>query len=287
MTKSTYQLIDSGAFRKLEQVGPFRIVRQALSAVWDPKLQPAEWKAADAEYLRHSDGGGEWKINNPKIEEPFLIDIDGIRFQVRLTSFGHLGLFAEQRRHWQILEAWVRKQTSTGRAIKVLNLFAYTGGSTLFCARAGAEVAHVDASKGTVRWASENAKASSLGEAKIRWLVDDVKEFVAKDVRRGTKYDAVILDPPSYGKGEKKQIWKIEKDLTPLLWHIRKIMNLDQECLVCLSAHTEGYSPISLRNQLITVFGSGEIEMGEMLIPDQFDRPLPSGAGAIWTKRPK
>lgn len=287
MSNSTYQLIDSGAFRKLEQVGPFRIVRQALSAVWEPKLPASEWNAADAQYDRHSDGGGEWKIKNPKIESPFEIDIDGIKFQVKLTSFGHLGLFAEQKRHWQTLETWVKKQSSAGRAIRVLNLFAYTGGSTLFCARGGAEVAHVDASKGTVRWASENAKASGLTDAKIRWLVDDVKEFVSKDVRRGTKYDAVILDPPSYGKGEKKQIWKIERDLTPLLWQLKKLLNLNQECLVCLSAHTEGYSPMSLRNQLVSVFGPGEIEMGEMLIPDQFDRPLPSGAGAIWTSRAK
>ncbi len=284
---NSYQLIDSGGFRKFEQVGPFRIIRQALSAVWDPKLPHAEWNQADAEFIRGPEGSGEWKIKNKELEKPLQISIDGIQFQIKLTSFGHLGIFPEQRQHWQTLETWTKNQKAKGRPIKVLNLFAYTGGATLFAARAGAEVAHVDASKGTVKWASENAKVSGLGEAKIRWLIDDVKEFVAKDVRRGTKYDVVILDPPSYGKGEKKQIWKIEKDLTTLLWQIRKILNLEQECLVCLSAHTEGYSPISLRNQLFTVFGAGEIEMGEMVIPDQFERPLPSGAGAIIRTAPK
>ncbi len=282
----TYQLIDSGGFRKLEQIGDFRIIRPSASAVWAPHLGSRDWSGVDAEFVRHSDGTGEWRINDRRIEQPFEIEIDEIRFQMKLTSFGHLGIFPEQRRHWALLENWVKDQRRLGQEVRVLNLFAYTGGSTLFTARGGAEVTHVDASKGTVRWAADNAKASGLEENKIRWIVDDVKEFVGREIRRGSRYQAVILDPPSYGKGEKRQVWKIEKDLMPLLEQIKQIMAGPGERLVCLSAHSEGYSPISLRNQLISVFGKGtEVEAAEMVIPDSYDRPLPSGAGAIWRGR--
>lgn len=279
----TYQLIDSGGFRKLEQLGEFKIVRPSASAVWNTHLSTKEWSRVDAEFVRHSDGTGEWKVHDQRIEEPFEIEIDEIRFQMKLTSFGHLGLFPEQKRHWAYLEKWVADQKRHNQEVRVLNLFAYTGGSTLFCARGGAEVTHVDASKGTVRWAADNAKASGLEDKKIRWIVDDVKEFVGREIRRGSRYHAVILDPPSYGKGEKRQVWKIEKDLMPLLEQIKQIMIGEGERLVCLSAHSEGYSPISLRNQLLSVYGKGlEIDAAEMVIPDSFDRPLPSGAGAIW-----
>jgi len=283
MSSSTFRLIDSGGFRKLEQAGPFTIIRPAAAAVWPERSDVSGWREADAEFVRNREGGGEWKIRNAKIKEAFWIEIEEIRFKIKLTSFGHLGIFPEQLRHWLLLEKWMRTQKAAGRASKVLNLFAYTGGSTLFCARGGAEVAHVDASQGTVKWARENAEGSGLAQAPIRWLVDDVKEFVAREIRRGTKYNAVILDPPSYGKGEKRQVWKIEKDLIQLLFDLKKILDPDGETLVCLSAHTEGFTPVSLTNQLTTIFGGGRVEAGEMLIADQFGRPLPSGAGAVWT----
>lgn len=282
---SSYELIDSGDFRKLERVGGFLLIRQALAAVWPTRPGVSEWKKADAEFVRDREGGGEWKIKNPKLKEPFWISVNGVNFQIKLTSFGHLGIFPEQARHWRTLEKWTSERASRGVKTRVLNLFAYTGGSSLFCARSGAEVVHVDASRGTVNWARENAKESGLGEKPIRWLVDDVKEFVARELRRESTYDAVILDPPSYGKGEKKQVWKIEQDLIPLLFDLKKLMTAQGDCLVCLSAHTEGYTPVSLSNQLRTVFGDGDIESGEMLIPDAEMRPLPSGNGAIWTGR--
>lgn len=282
----TYQLLDSGDFRKLEQVGPFRIVRPAASAVWTATLPKSDWLKCDAEFVRNADGSGDWKIKNPRLKDPFLISINGISFLMKLTSFGHLGIFAEQQDNWKALEKWTKTQVAAGRSVKVLNLFAYTGGSTLFCARGGAEVAHVDASKGTVRWATDNAKASNLGDKKIRWLVDDVKEFVARELRRGTQYQAVVLDPPSYGKGEKKQVWKIEKDLMPLLGDIKKLLDPTGESLICLSAHSEGYSPTSLSNQLNRTFGKGNaIESGEMLIVDAQGLALPSGATATWYGR--
>lgn len=282
---NTYKLLDSGSFRKLEQVGPYRISRPAASAVWDRNLSAEEWSRLDAEFVRFSDGSGEWKTKNPEIKNPFLIEIEKAQFQIKLTSFGHLGIFPEQANNWRKFQELVHSRTKKGLKTRVLNLFAYTGGSTMACALAGAEVAHVDASKGTVKWASENAKAAGLEARPIRWLVDDVKEFVARDLRRGAQYEGIILDPPSYGKGEKKQVWKIEDDLMPFLRDLKKLFNSEVGSFVCLSAHSEGYTPVSLKNQLTSVFGiSSQLDCGEMLIADQNGRELPSGASAIWVQ---
>lgn len=284
MAANSYTLLDSGKFRKLEQLGPYRVSRPAASAVWDPALNDSEWKNVDAEFQRFKDGTGEWKIRNEELRQPFAIEIHGITFQMKLTSFGHLGIFPEQLSNWLKLEELTKARVSKTDKVRVLNLFAYTGGSSLFCARGGAEVSHVDASKGTVKWASENAKLSGLDEKPIRWLVDDVKEFVARDLRRDSKYDGIILDPPSYGKGEKKQVWKIETDLLPLLRDLKKLLKDESGCFVCLSAHSEGYTPVSLTNQLVSVFGKGQTSAQEMLVEEKNGRSLPSGAGAILVK---
>jgi 23S rRNA (cytosine1962-C5)-methyltransferase len=281
MSEVGYRLLDSGGFRKLEQVGPFRLVRPAATAVWDPSLPAADWKDVAAEFVRHKDGSGEWRIRDKRAQSPFDIDMQGVRFQIKLTSFGHLGIFPEQLDNWLKFRELVSALKKGGEAVRVLNLFAYTGGSTLFCAEAGAEVAHVDASKGTVKWASENAKLSGLSDRPVRWLVDDVREFVAREVRRDSKYDGIILDPPSYGKGEKKQVWKIEADLMPLLRELKKIFSGRQGSFICLSAHSEAYTPTSLGNQLLKVFGDASTEASEMLINDQSGLPLPSGASAL------
>lgn len=280
---STYQLLDSGKFRKLERIGPYRIARPAASAVWDPQLSASEWLKVDAEFVRFKDGGGEWKTRQSEIKNPFVIQIGPIHFQIKLTSFGHLGIFPEQKSNWEKFGEMVSARTAKGQKTRVLNLFAYTGGSTMACAHAGAEVAHVDASKGTVKWASENARLSGLESKPIRWLVDDVKEFVARDLRRNAQYEGIILDPPSYGKGEKKQVWKIEQDLMPLLRDLKKMLNPEKGSFVCLSAHSEGYTPVSLSNQLSSVFGpSSQLTCEEMLIRDNEGRALPSGASALW-----
>lgn len=282
---NTYRLLDSGNFRKLEQVGPYRLVRPAATAVWGPRLNESEWKDVAAEFVRHRDGTGEWRIKDKRVNEPFAIEVEEIKFLLKLTSFGHLGIFPEQKENWLRFRELVRALKSTEETVRILNLFAYTGGSSLFCALAGAEVAHVDASKGTVKWASENARLSGLAEKPIRWLVDDVKEFVSKEIRRGSQYDGIILDPPSYGKGEKRQVWKIESDLMPLLESLKEIFTGRKGAFICLSAHSEAYTPTSLRNQLRRVFGDQALtEAGEMLIPDSVDFPLPSGASALWIK---
>ncbi|MGE4130011.1 MAG: class I SAM-dependent methyltransferase [Bdellovibrionales bacterium] len=285
MASSEYSLLDTGGFRKLEQVGSFRLIRPAATAVWDPHLSEREWKDVAAEFIRHRDGTGEWRIKDERVKNPFEISIHGVHFLIKLTSFGHLGLFPEQEKNWLRFRELVKGLQSNDGPTRVLNLFAYTGGSTLFCAQAGAEVAHVDASKGTVKWASENAELSGLGDRSIRWLVDDVKEFVSREVRRGSKYDGIILDPPSYGKGEKRQVWKIESDLMPLLQELKKLFSGRKGSFFCLSAHSEAYTPTSLNNQLVRVLGSaGETHAEEMLIFDRSGLPLPSGASALWVQ---
>jgi 23S rRNA (cytosine1962-C5)-methyltransferase len=272
----SYQLLDSGNFEKLEQAGPFRIRRPAPSAVWSPRFSKAEWANVDAHFVREKDNG-EWNIKNQKLKEEWDIEIQGITFHLKLTSFGHLGIFPEQLSNWKKIEEICLNRVRAKKSCKVLNLFAYTGGSTLFCAKAGAEVTHVDASRGSVNWASQNAQLSGLGEAKTRWIVDDVNEFVAREIRRGSKYDGIILDPPSYGRGSKNQIWKIEEHLGPYLLELKKVMSDDFSFLL-LSSHTPGYTPISLRNQLSDLFPKGyDFIAEEMLIAEKAGRDLPSG----------
>ncbi len=280
-----YHLIDSGGFLKLEQVGPFRIVRPAASAVWAPTLPEKEWQKFDAQFMRYENGNGEWKVVNPEIKKPWTIKIDDITFNVKLTGFGHLGLFAEQMKNWRRLREEIAKHVAKGEKPRVLNLFAYTGGSSLFAAAAGAEVVHLDASKSSVAWARENAVSSGLAEKPVRWIIDDVKEFVAKELRRGKQYEGIILDPPSYGRGTKNEVWKIEDDLLPLLRDLKKLFS-DKPMFLLLSSHSPGYTPVSLENQLRQVCGDwgGQYTSSEMVIRDSTDKLLPSGADCLWFK---
>lgn len=280
-----YQLIDSGDFKKLEQVGPYRLVRPSPNAVWSPTLGAKDWVQHDAEFLRYSEGQGEWKIKNSALNNAsWPIDVHGVTFNLKLTSFGHLGIFSEQEKNWLQIEKIIRtrKQKNVGAEFRVLNLFAYTGGSSLFSARGGAEVVHVDASKGSVAWARENAESSSLADKPIRWIIDDVQEFVKKEIRRAKTYQGIILDPPSYGRGQKNQVWKIEEHLVPFLQDLQKIMAPDFAFLL-LSAHSPGYSPVSLENLVRQVTKGGQMESGEMLIHDQNRKPLPSGAYSLFS----
>lgn len=279
--KSNYQLLDSGHFLKLEQVGPYRVVRPSPCAVWEPTLSKKEWEDNDAEFKRFSDGNGEWTVHNPKIKEPWGIDIEGIAFNLKLTGFGHLGIFSEQQKNWLQIREAVGTRVKNKSSIQVLNLFAYTGGATLFAAAAGAEVTHLDASKSSVAWARENAKSSSLEAKPIRWIIDDVQEFVKKEIRREKKYQGIILDPPSYGRGHNSQVWSIEKHLMPLLKDLQKLMANDFAFML-LSAHSPGYTAISLENQLrqacFNVKGAQHYDSGEMFIVDKQGQRLPSGA---------
>jgi 23S rRNA (cytosine1962-C5)-methyltransferase len=292
-----YRLLDSGGFQKLEQVGEFRMVRPAAQAVWRPRLSASEWTKVDAIFTRFSGGDGRWEVRNRKLPESWIMEVPGLgALRIRLTDFGHLGIFPEQHANWQRLAALVeaRKATVAGGELRVLNLFAYTGGSTLAAARGGAHVAHVDASKTSVAWARENAEAAGLSARPIRWLVDDVQKFVAREVRRGIKYHGVILDPPSYGRGPRGEAWKIEEMLPELLDGIRQLL-ADDYVFVLLSGHSGGYTPVALTNLLAGVVdpGAGSFDASEMLVtedgadPSGFRRQLPSGAHCWFIRGPR
>lgn len=287
-----YQLLDSGNFQKLEQIGPHRLVRPAAQAVWRPRLPEREWSQVDAIFSRFSGGDGKWEVRNRRLPETWRLNVatPELELVIRLTDFGHLGIFPEQHANWQRLASLIQTRIASGVVggqFNVLNLFAYTGGSTLASARAGAHVAHVDASKTSVAWARENAEASGLGMAPVRWLVDDVQKFVSREVRRGTKYHGIILDPPSYGRGPKGETWKIEEMLPPLLGELKQCL-ADDYAFVLLSGHSAGYTPLALINMLSDICdpAQGSFDAGEMLVRESGEgRALPSGAACLYVRR--
>jgi len=286
MSPDTYALLDSGNFQKLEQVGPYLLVRPAAQAVWRPRLADAEWQRADAAFSRFSGGDGKWEVRNRKLPEAWTIAMPAVgELVIRLTDFGHLGIFPEQHSNWSRLAELVQERTQRRQETQVLNLFAYTGGSTLACARAGAAVAHLDASKTSVNWGRENAEQAGLKDKPVRWLVDDVQKFVAREVRRASKYHGIILDPPSFGRGPKGETWKIEEMLPPLLADLGQLLAPDFS-FVLLSSHSAGYTPLALTNLLseICPANTGQISSGEMVVLDSAGRALPSGASCLFVK---
>ncbi|GAB6064536.1 class I SAM-dependent methyltransferase [Deferrisoma palaeochoriense] len=277
----TYRLLDTGGERRLEQVGPLRVVRQGLAALWPPRLPAAEWDRADAVHHRSDKGGGRWEWRTGEPRE-FPIEYGGSRFWIRLTDFGHLGLFPEQAENW----AWLRRTLRTmggPEPPKVLNLFAYTGGSSLAASRGGAAVVHVDAARGVVDWARENARLSGVADRPIRWIVDDALKFVRREARRGNRYQGIVLDPPTFGRGPKGQVFKIEEHLFELLEACAAIL-APGPAFVLLSCHTPGFTPTTLANLLEAAIprAADRIERGEMLVTDETGRALPSGTYARW-----
>ena len=280
-----YRLIDSGNFQKLETFGPYRFIRPSPQAVWRPRLPESDWKCADALFKRYSGGDGEWIRNNNGIPDSWPVTIEGLRFNIRMTDFGHTGLFPEQLANWRLLRRTVRAAIGKKREISVLNLFAYTGGSTLACAAEGAKVAHIDASKATVAWARANAETSGLSDKPIRWITEDALKFVRREIRRGSRYQGIILDPPTYGRGNKREVWKIEDRLGELLDELQRLMAPDF-LFMLLTSHSPGHTPTSLRNLLSTSVGKsgGRFDAGEMLIEDKTGTcPLPSGTSCLYT----
>ena len=277
-----YELLDSGSFQKLERFGSVVLSRPCAQAVWQQTLPKADWQKVTATFFR--DGGNQWR-GRDNLPETWAIEVDGTKFQLSSTDFGHLGIFPEQRDQWRrIREVCAEYAKHYNRPARVLNLFAYSGGSTLAAAHAGAEVCHVDASKGMVDWARKNAAINGLEEKPIRWIVDDVTKFLERELRRDRQYDLLILDPPSYGRGAKGEVFKIENDLPPLLSLLGKLMS-PEPLGVLLSCHTPELTPISLHHLLKQQFGrnGGKVEHGEMQLrgaPGVL--PLPSGSFAWW-----
>lgn len=278
-----YALLDSGDGRKLERFGAITLSRPCSQAVWKPALPQPEWARADAAFDRED--GNRWH-NRAALPDRWDATIAGIRFRLSGTDFGHLGVFPEQRAQWDWIRSACGQAATPGTPARVLNLFAYSGGSTLAAALAGAEVCHLDASKGMVQWARENAELNGLADRPIRWIVDDAHKFLAREVRRGRKYDAFILDPPTFGRGNDGELYKIERDLPETLALCRQLMS-GTPLFILLSAHTPGFSPVVLQNVLSqAVPRGGRLDSGEMLLTGAPSvLPTPSGAFARWAAR--
>ncbi len=284
MPACDYELLDSGDGRKLERFGPLVLSRPAAQAVWRPSRPPDVWAAADATFDREQ--GMAWKIRT-RLPDLWTITVEGLRFRLSATDFGHVGLFPEQREMWR----WIRQRMGTARrgpdepTRSLLNLFAYSGGATLAALSAGAEVCHVDASRGMVQWARENAALNDLAGAPARWIVEDVHKYLHREHRRGRRYHAIVLDPPTFGRGASGEVYKIERDLMVTLDLCRAVL-ADDPLFVLLSAHTPGLTPVGLANAVRQTFRDlgGAIECGELLLTGTRDvMPLPSGAWARWT----
>lgn len=277
-TAQTYRLIDSGNGRKLERFGNILISRPSAQAVWQPQLPPAEWNRADAIFTR--EGDSKW-LKQPAGTASWTINVAGITFKIAPTDFGHLGIFPEQARFWEWIQTAIAK---ANRPIKLLNLFAYSGGVTLAAAKAGAEVCHLDASKGMVAWARENSTLSGLEQAPIRWIIDDVNKFLQRELRRGNRYDAIVLDPPSFGRGSRGEVFKIEDDLSTLLKCCRDLLS-NHPLFVLFSCHTPGFTPVAMHHLMtqMMVGSGGQIDTGEMVLTGEDGVfPLPSGTYARW-----
>lgn len=270
-----YQLLDFGDGRKLERFGEVMLDRPAPAAEDFACQRPELWQQAHAHYDRER---SQWLGAGPAT---WTIHHDTLTFQLRRTDFGHVGLFAEQAENWTWIDAQVKKAT---RPVKVLNLFAYTGGSTLAAAAAGAEVVHIDAAQNVVQWARQNAELSGLAQRPVRWIAEDAAKFVQREVRRGNDYDAVILDPPSYGHGPSGQPWKLEVDLLPLLENLA-VLTSARRAFIVLTCHTFGYEAPRLTQLLRSTMGAGEIESGPLALVSSTGRHLPSGHFARWSAK--
>lgn len=283
-TDTGYALLDSGNMQKLERIGPYTLIRPSPQAVWAPHLASSEWNRVDGVYVRSSEGAGAWEWRR-KVNREFVIIYNNLSFQIKLTNFGHMGLFPEQALNWDWLRAKIRTRLrrTSDRNLHVLNLFAYTGGSTLAASQAGAHLTHVDAAKGVVDWARKNAELGALQERPIRWLVDDALKFIKREERRGSTYQGIILDPPSFGRGPQGEVFKIEDDLMPLLEACKAILAEDA-LFVLYSCHTPGFTPLVLQNQLAALVDTrgGKIESDEMTVAESEGRLLPSGAYSRW-----
>ncbi|MCM8814004.1 MAG: class I SAM-dependent methyltransferase [Candidatus Omnitrophica bacterium] len=260
-----YELIDAGAGQRLERWGAWRVVRPDPQILWPAAKSASVWGQAHARYVRSSSGGGHWE-NRGALPERWSIARGPLRFYIRPTDFKHMGLFPEQAANWDWLQEKIR---AAACGVRVLNLFAYTGGATVAAAAAGAQVCHVDAAKGMVAWAKENTRLSGVDSRAVRFIADDVLKFLRREERRGSRYDAVIMDPPSYGRGTQGQAWKIEKMLLPLLEQCRAVLT-PQPLFFLINGYTAGYSPLVLQNLLAATLGthlSGIISCGEVALP--------------------
>ena len=275
-----YELIDCGGGEKLERWGKHVLVRPDPQAIWQTPRNNPLWRRPDARYARASTGGGAWEKKD--VPAQWQVRYQELTFQVKPMNFKHTGLFPEQAANWDFAMEQIRR---AGRPISVLNLFAYTGGATVACAAAGASVCHVDAARGMVSWGRDNARASGLEDAPIRWIVDDCAKFVEREIRRGRRYDAVIMDPPSYGRGPSGEVWKLEDSLWPFVELVAGVLS-DEPLFFLINSYTTGLAPSVLTyilESLITPKYGGRTHSDELGLPvTESGLALPCGATGRW-----
>tara|TARA_A100001015_G_scaffold313906_1_gene422191 strand:+ start:2759 stop:3601 length:843 start_codon:yes stop_codon:yes gene_type:complete len=259
-----YKLIDSGNGEKLERFGKYTLARPCSQAIWPKsKEKQSAWDQADASFNRKQ--GLNW-TGRDRLPKEWTIAINGIQMKVSTTDFGHIGIFPETISLWQMIQEKIQEaQTKSKKPFQFLNLFAYSGGATMAAAQAGAHCCHVDASKGMVQWARDNAQLNQLDSHPIRWIVDDVNKFLTREIRRGRQYDGILLDPPSFGRGRSGELYKIEYALVETLENVKQVFNSERG-FVLLTSHTPGFTPTVLSNLLKKTFLFGNISQGEMLL---------------------
>ena len=276
-----YELLDCSRGERLERWGDYTLVRPDPQALWDTPRKDPRWGRYDARYVRSESGGGHWEKKN--VPERWTVSYGDLRFNLRPMNFKHTGLFPEQAANWDFIRQLI---DHAGRPVSVLNLFAYTGAATLSALKAGAEVCHVDAAKGMVSWARENAARNGLENAPVRWIVDDCAKFAEREIRRGRRYDALIMDPPSYGRGPTGEVWKIEDGLWDFLNLVAGLLS-DKPLFVLISSYTAGLSPSTIRYMAERVFnskGTGHCESQELGLPvTSTGLALPAGAACRWS----
>lgn len=284
-----YEVYDTSGGEKLERWGEYTLVRPDPQVIWNTPKKNKGWKNMNGHYHRSTKGGGEWEFFD--LPEQWQIGYDSVggklNFNLKPFAFKHTGLFPEQAANWDWFGAKIKAAKEQGREVKVLNLFAYTGGATLAAAAAGAQVTHVDAAKGMVAWAKENAVSSGLGDAPIRWLVDDCGKFVEREIRRGNKYDGIIMDPPSYGRGPKGEIWKIEDSIYPFIQLTEQLLS-DDPLFFLVNSYTTGLAPSVLTYMISSAIVN---KHGGAVVSDELGLPvssnglvLPCGASGRWSK---
>ena len=276
-----YEVLDTSGGEKLERWGKYVLVRPDPQVIWNTPKDDPLWRKYDARYARSSTGGGKWA--NLRLPEHWQVKYRELTFNVKPMNFKHTGVFPEQAANWDFIMETIR---GAGRPINALNLFAYTGGATLACAAAGASVCHVDAAKGMVAWAKENAKSSGLEDWPIRWIVDDCAKFVEREIRRGRRYDAIIMDPPSYGRGPSGEIWKLEENLWPFVQLVSQVLS-DKPLFVIINSYTTGLAPSVagyIMDSIFTKRFGCHSECGELGLPvKDSGLVLPCGSTGRWT----
>ncbi|MBP3633546.1 MAG: class I SAM-dependent methyltransferase [Oscillospiraceae bacterium] len=277
-----YEVIDTSSGEKLERWGEYTLVRPDPQVIWNTPKSDRRWKTYDGRYARSNTGGGQW--SEKRLPERWQVHYGPLTFNVKPMNFKHTGIFPEQAVNWDFSMEQIK---NAGRPVQVLNLFAYTGGATLAAAAAGASVCHVDAAKGMVSWARENAKSSGLENAPIRWIIDDCAKFVEREIKRGRRYDAIIMDPPSYGRGPSGEIWKLEKDLYPFLQLVTGVLS-DDPLFIIVNSYTTGLAPSVLGymlDTLVTKKHGGHTECQELGLPvTNSGLVLPCGSTGRWYK---